>query len=253
MTSVYVGRPTIDVDFLKPARAWFDTPGGGLEGPRDGTGFGAAIDFTGGGLVTAAYEKCYAQAPEEHGYINKIAAYCNGSVRAVNVPILTDWMGPFPLVDGKPRPFVGTLKHTDGSYFTDGSGYTEAAVFGTVARAAPVHSGQIVINVYGAARYLTNLRSEWFSIQHPTKGWRAFRNWETSDPTPVTETIGPVTYNGYQYTIAIAPALREAVEAGERVELVRPRCVMRLPKGFTLRWEFEGFYRASPSMEFIEA
>ena len=31
--------------------------------------------------------------------------------------------------------------------------------------------------------------SDWFSIYHPVKGWRAYRYWETTDPVPVTETV----------------------------------------------------------------
>nr|WP_234841727.1 hypothetical protein [Sinorhizobium meliloti] len=74
------------------------------------------------------------------------------------------------------------------------------------------------MRVYSAARPLR--WSDWFSIYHPTKGWRAYRYWEViSKP----DDANPV------YTHAIAPPLREAVAAGTRVELARPMCCMKFP------------------------
>jgi hypothetical protein len=67
-------------------------------------------------------------------------------------------------------------------------------------------------------------------------------------------TVDGITYaDAQQYTLSITPPLREAVSAGQRVELARPLCTMKFPSGFTLSWEVEGFWRSSPTIKFAEA
>ncbi len=148
----YVNLPTLDVDFLKPRRMSFDTKGGGLEGGRNGLGESVTIETTGGGALIGSYQDCVVSKPEEHEYLNHIAARMNGSFRFINVPILSDWMGPFPLdASGAPQPVVGGIPHSDGALFSDDSGYSQATVFGTVAAAAALNAGQITINIVPSA------------------------------------------------------------------------------------------------------
>lgn len=135
--------------------------------------------------------------------------------------------------------------------FSDGSGYSQATVFGTIDQSAALGSGKIVLNVFGATRPLR--WSDWFSIYHPTRGWRAYRYWDASDPVNVVRTVDGVSCSGQQYTLALDRPLREAVLAGDRVEIARPMCVMRFPRGFNLEWRIRGFWRSSPSLKFVEA
>ncbi|TIX71695.1 MAG: hypothetical protein E5V25_07855 [Mesorhizobium sp.] len=247
----YTPLPTFDVDYIKPSRMSFDTKGGGLDGGRNGLGESVTIETTGGGVFVATYENCFAQRPEEHEYINWVAARMNGSFRFINVPIKSDWMGPFPTVNNIPTPIIGGIPHSDGALFSDGAGYSQATVFGTMGAAAGLNAGQITINVFGTSR---NLRwSDWFSISHPTKGWRAYRYWEASDPVDVTAVVDGVSYDGSQYLLSLDKPLREAVTAGYRVEFARPRCVCKFPVGFTLPWEVQGWWRSSPTFQFVEA
>ncbi len=252
--AIYTGVPTLDIDFIKPARVSFDTPGGGIEGGRNSLGESITIGLSGGPTVAGAYENCWVQTPEEHEYANWVAARMNGSFRFMVVPFLTDWMGPFPILPGYPpvpQPIINGIPHSDGALFSDGAGYSQATVFGTFAQAAAQNAGQVVINVYGATRNLRH--SDWMSTYHSVKGWRAWRYWECNDPIDVTETIEGVSYSGKQYTLAIDVPLRQAVEAGQRIELARPRCVMKFPAGVTLPWEIAGFWQSRPSMRFVEA
>jgi hypothetical protein len=248
----YINLPTLNIDFLKVGRMRFRVRGDGIDGGRNGDGDAPAIDFSGGGRIEGAYENCFVQAPEEHEYANWLAAYLDGSIRNINVPIKTDWMGPFPTNDqGVPQPFVTGIPHSDGSLFSDGAGYSQATVFATFESEAAQNAGQIVINVFGATR---NLRwSDWMSTYHATRGWRAWRYWEVSDPVDVTRTVEGFSYNGQQYTIAITPPLREAVPAGQRIELARPRFVGRFPRNFVLDWDVEGFWLSRPTLQFVEA
>ncbi|TPM19770.1 hypothetical protein [Mesorhizobium sp. B2-3-6] len=247
----YINLPTLDIDFLRPSKMSFDTKGGGLEGGRNGLGESITIETSGGGVLIGSYEECFVQARESHEYINWVAARMNSSVRFMNVPIKSDWMGPFP-VDTRsiPRPIIDGIPHSDTSLFSDGAGYSQFSVFGTMGAAAALNAGQITLNLYGAER---NLRwSDWFSIYHPIKGWRAYRYWETTDPVPITETVEGVVYTGSQYVLSLDRPLREAVPAGTRIEFARPRCVMKFPSGFTLPWDAQGFWQSSPTIQFVE-
>lgn len=248
----YLNLPTLDVDFIKPERMTIRVPGAGVDGGRNGYGDSPAIDFSGGGRVTATYENCYVQRPEEHEYANWLAAYLDGSIRNIVVPILTDWIGPFPLL-GKatPQPIVKGIPHSDGALFSDEAGYSQATVFGTFESAAALNAGQITINIFGATR---NLRwSDWMSTYHETKaGWRAWRYWQASDPVDVARTVEGVEYTGQQYTLAISPPLREAVPPGQRIEFARPRFAARFPRDFVLDWQVEGFWLSRPTLQFVE-
>ncbi|RWQ16086.1 hypothetical protein [Mesorhizobium sp.] len=247
----YTGLPTLDIDFIKASEMSFDSKGGGLEGGRNGLGESVTIETTGGGVFIASYENCFAQRPEEHEYINWVAARMNGSFRFMNVPIRSDWMGPFPTVNGVPKPIIGGIPHSDGSLFSDGSGYSQATVFGTVGANAALNAGQMTINIFGASRRLR--WSDWFSISHTVKGWRVYRYWEASDPVDVTVDVDGVSYSGSQYVISLDRPLREAVIAGTRIEFARPRCVAKFPVGFTLAWRARGFMQSSVSFQFVEA
>lgn len=248
----YVHVPQIDIDFLKPRKFSFDTPGGGLEGGRNGLGESITIGLSGGPIVTAAYQECHVQAPEEHEYLNWLAARMNGGFRFVVVPLLTDWTGPFPFLNRTtPQPIAKGIPHSDGAPFADAAGYSQATVFGTFAAPAALNAGEITINVFGNTRNLRH--SDWFSICHSVKGWRATRYYEASDPVEVTAVVDGVSYTGQQYTLAIEVPLRQAVEAGTRIEFARPRCVMKFPAGFTVPWEAEGFWLSRPTFRFTEA
>jgi len=240
--AVYTGQPTLEANFLAPVKAIYDVTGSSIDGGRNGVGESQTIEMSGGGIVTATYEDCKIKDPEQYEYVNWLGARLNGGFRFINVPIITDWFGPFPKVGGLPAPIVSGITHSDGSSFSDGAGYSQATVWGTVATAAALNAGIIKMRVSGLDRPLR--WSDWFSIYHPNKGWRAYRYWEviskTDDPTPL-------------YTLAISPPLREAVTTGTRVEFARPRFVAKFKSEFTLPSVVEAFFVTQQSIQFIEA
>lgn len=240
----FINQPTVPIMYLRPTRASFDVIGSSIDGGTNSTGESISIEIGGAGRVAATYERCVLQAddPERHEIINWLGARMNGGFRFANVEIINDGIGPFPIIRGKRRPIISGIPHSDGALFSDNSGYSQTTVYGTVTSNAVVGAGVIQFQVFGAARPLR--WSDWFSILHPTKGWRAYRYWEVQAVTAGTNPI---------YTLAIAPALREAVAVGTRVELARPMCVMKFPKGFTLPWDYEGWYQSRPTLQFVEA
>lgn len=249
--AVFTNLPTLSIDYIKSGKMSFDVIGSALNGGRDGEGRSVAIETAGGGVLVGAYENCFAQRPGEHVYVNWLAARLNGGFRFINVPILNDWSGPFPVIGGQPTPVIRGIRHSDGTRFSDGAGYSQVTVFGQTATDAPLGAGQIVVDVFGTGRDLR--AGDWFSIDHPASGWRAYRAWEVSAATAVTVAIGGTNWSGRRFTLSLDRPLRQAVAAGTAVRFARPLCVMRFPVGFSLPWQAEGFWQSSPTLQFVEA
>ncbi len=238
----YLNIPTLAANFLGPAKTTFDVAGSNIDGGRNGTGESQSIELSGGGLVVATYEDCKIVKPEQYEYVNWLGARLNGGFRFINVPIITDWFGPFPKVANIPTPIMRPITHSDGSLFSDGAGYSQATVWGEITEAANLNAGIVSMRVYGLARPLR--WSDWFSIYHTTKGWRAYRYW---DVLAVTNEENPV------YTLALAPPLREAVTVGMRVEFARPRFAAKFRGDFTLPSVIEAFFVTQQTIQFAEA
>lgn len=248
----YLTLPTLEANFLHPVKTIFDVQGSAIEGGRNGNGESVSMEMTGGGIVTAVYENCLIKDKEQLEYVNWLGARLNGSFRFINVPIITDWFGPFPTIGGLPTPIVSGIPHSDGSYFDDGSGYSQATVFGEVTEDAALNAGVLKLRLYDASR---DLRwSDWFSIYHPVKGWRAYRFWDViSKSAEGSEVKSGATRTYKDYTLALAPPLREAVSDGTRVEFARPRFAAKFQTGFTLPSVVEAFFVTQQTIQFVEA
>ncbi|CDN52541.1 Hypothetical protein RG1141_CH01760 [Neorhizobium galegae bv. officinalis bv. officinalis str. HAMBI 1141] len=249
--SRYSSVPTLNPAIMMPGKVTFDTPGGSVDGGRNGLGDGISINLTGGPIVTATMENCFIHEPEQFEYMGWLRARLNSGVRFVNVPLLTDWYGPFPIIDGVPTPTVEGIPHSDGSYFGDGAGYSQATVWGKVTEDAGQYAGILRLRIYNASRPLRH--NDWFSIYHETKGWRAYSYWDVLERyDDGIETIVGTPSPYQEYRLALDIPLREAVTAGMRAEFARPRCVMKFPVGFSLPTEIEGFYEYRPTLRFTE-
>lgn len=236
------GLNTFQADLMAPDRFTIDVPGNAIDGGRNGVGENLSIEMSGGGALVATFEDCKIRDPEQFEYVNWLGARMNGGFRFINVPIINDWWGPFPTVDGVRVPFVAAMPRSDGTMFTEDDGFSIGSAYGQVTAAAAVNAGTIKFRMFGGAR---DIRwSDWFSIKHPNKGWRAYRNW---DVVSKNDDDNPV------YELSITPPLREAVTIGERVEIARPRFVAKFRQGFTLPSIVESFFVVKQSIQFAEA
>lgn len=244
----FLDQPTLEANFLAPAKTTFDVIGSAIDGGRNGVGQGQSIEMSGGGLVAASYDDCKITDREQYEYINMLGARLNGGFRFMNVPIITDWFGPFPVAGNLPALRIDGIPHSDGAFFDDGSGYSQATIWGIVTENAALNSGILSIRAYGLARPLR--WSDWFSIYHDGgKGWRAYRYWEVLSVSPGSDEVGE-----YQdYVLALAPPLREAVAVGTRVEFARPRFVAKFKADFTLPSVVEAFFVTEQTIQFVEA
>lgn len=118
-----------------------------------------------------------------------------------------------PFCDIRHQPFGGEhlVPHSDTTFFSDGSGYAGG---GPIAQTATALDLRATSALFTVALPQPLLGGEWFSIQHATKGWRAYkvRTVEAQDAGTATVTF--------------RPPLREAVEAGQIVDFENPRCLM---------------------------
>lgn len=120
-----------------------------------------------------------------------------------------------PFCDPLHQPYGGDhlAPHSDDSPFSDDSEYSGGGPTATAAADAALRATTLSLSILlGQAL----LGGEWFSIEHPTKGWRAYNIATVTDQTDTTATV------------TFRPPLREAVEAGDHVEFADPRCLMRI-------------------------
>jgi hypothetical protein len=245
-----INQPLLALDFLACPKASYDVVGGGIDGGRNSIGESQTIELSGGGLVTASLEDCKIVSKEQLRYINKLGARMNGGFRNIVVPIPTDWHGPFPTIGGLPTPIVTGIPHSDGSLFSDVSGYSQATVWGEFLANAALNAGQVSIRVYGASR---DIDGDWFAVEHAVKGWRAYRDWDGSKTGSGTTAVSGATLAYSDYSLSIQPPLRQAVTAGTRVEFARPRFVAKFKADFTLPSVIEAFFVTEQTIQFSEA
>ena len=163
-----------------------------------------------------------------------IRQICDGGVNAIVVPRNDALFVPWP--DGVARS-AGSVPHSDGSFFSDGSGYYQPIISITSGPAAlRDKSLGITLNYSGDL-----MGGEAFSILHPIMGWRLY---EISTVETVTETTAIIGFN---------PPLREAVTDGTQLEFDRPRCTMRLAKPSSMDLSVQPWTFNSASVDFVEA
>ncbi len=116
-----------------------------------------------------------------------------------------------PFCDTRHQPYGGEhsvtygddTTHSDGTPFSGGGPYAEATAPAALRATSLSFSGVFQRPIIGG---------EWFAIEHPTKGWRAYR----------VRTVDADTG-----TLTFRPPLREALTGGEQLDFSNPRCLMR--------------------------
>lgn len=101
----------------------------------------------------------------------------------------------------------GRVPHSDKTPFSDGSLYAGGGESYHATDGGALRAVTLRVSAAAAARLEGG---EWFAVEHPNKGWRAYK-------------VGSVGDDGL---IEFRPPLREAVGAGEMLDLATPRCLM---------------------------
>ena len=111
---------------------------------------------------------------------------------------------------GQPTPAYSL--HSDGTPFDDATLYESVDGVAGTCEAATLRATQLTFSADLAGRPLRG--GEWFSIEHPAKGWRAYKVIRV----PAQDDDGA--------TIQFRPPLREAVTTGQVLDMTNPRCLM---------------------------
>ena len=202
--------------------------------PADGRQ-GRMNDFSGGGYVWARFGRIPLDSPARHREWNRLARQLNDRTRGIIVPILIDGIGPGGAGGG-----TGGIPHSDGSFFSDGSGYAQADTFAQLVGDHILNAGTLTFSLAGG----TLSGGEWFSIRHPGKSWRAYRIW-TIDAVDESGAV-PV------YTAGISPTLRAETPDRAELDFAKPRFFAQLPPGTTMAWAKSGPSYGEPTVTFVE-
>jgi hypothetical protein len=138
-----------------------------------------------------------------------IRQICDGGANSIIVPRNDALFRPYPAGVSA----YGSIPHSDGSLFDDGSGYYQPVISVQSSGDAALRSTSLILSL---TRCGDLVGGESFSIQHPTKGWRMYE----------IATVSPIDAGRSQVTFM--PPLREAVPDGTDIEFDRPCCTMRL-------------------------
>jgi len=160
---------------------------------------------------------------------------CNGGITPLVVPRNDIAFVPWPstVIDGVSVP------HMDGALFNDGAGYYQPIIDVKALGAAALRATAMnwTLTYCGAL-----LGGEVFSIEHPTFGWRMYE---------VATVV--VASGGATAAVTFNPPLREAVVDGTRIELDRPRCLMKLASPGAMDLNVTTWPFSLASVKFVES
>lgn len=145
-----------------------------------------------------------------------------------------------PRFNGLP-PIIKGIPHSDGSLFSDGTGYSESTIKVRVATAAPRRSTSLRLTVEQAGPLGQGV---FFTIWSDEGGVLLPRMYMITKPVEVVGSAATVTF---------LPPLRIAVEAGREVDFADPCAAMNLASDDTGDLDIRLRRFSSPSIELEES
>ena len=235
-----VALPRFSLGLAPPGRMSAPMIVGGAIESRSASGYISATDISGGGFVAIKYSNIVLgnRTPDAVRYWSMLGAQLSGGQRSIIVPFLTDFWAN----SGNPIRSSG-IPHSDGSFFSDGSGYSQTNIPATLAAAAAVNANPVTINIQtGQLLY----GGEWFSISHSDGYPRSY---------VVTDIVSQVVNSDGSTTsvVAIRPPLRRATTINTPVKFDRPECTMKLKGGTYPTMDFSNYWWSTPEIDFIES
>lgn len=193
----------------------------------------------GGGRWKATFSEVGLWSADHLRTWRALAAVCDGGAQPVVFQNRESAeTAPWPLVGGQIVTSFPVVGHSDGSLFSDGTGYASNVINAKSKNAAALRatSMTVAMNAGGQLR-----GGEHFSIDHPEMRWRMYRVRSAVDNGDGT------------FAITFRPPLREAIAAATELEFDHPRCVMRLASPDAMDATLEDVFFGRPSIALIEA
>lgn len=207
--------------------------------PESVAGDGAGILFS-PGRTTITYDSIRLWSRESHLAYNRLRSWAAGGVRAVHVPLITDYFTPRITETG---PLWETSGFSDGGTFSDGGLFSEGVVVASVAEDAALNAGTLKIKVTDGGELVGG---EVFSLFSAEIGHHPYDIVQVDE---VAEVSG-----GVVYTCWVSPGLLQPALAGDEARFIRPLCTCIIQDGEKLLYEAN--YRllkdVRPTVKFIE-
>lgn len=225
-----VSYPTWDYLNLWPREISTDIVGSSFSGGRSISGISHSLDYSGGGMWMVNYGRVQLFTPASHRAWSAAQAEFNGGVNPVNILVPSRYINPFPATTPMSEPTIDAIPAEIKAKMGDGASQFSTSISVRILEGTALLAGHF------------------FSINHPTMGWRMYRVIRVNDSTdsPTTDT------DAILYDIDIRPPLREDTGENTVLEFDWPRFIAHLPPGESLAHDIFDFWRGEPSVTWME-
>lgn len=231
------GEPVFPHALLREQDMSWDITSSTISPGQTGSGNFPLARLDGGGVWMAQLSSVVLEDPGHIKLWRQFGAIFEGGVVPFILPMCDRRHMPTTVFEGEQIYSYGDIPHSDGSLFSDGTGYAQPLVVAETVGAASLRATTLTIEF---ASETVPTGGERFSIEHPTQGWRVYE-------------IKTVTALGSgQFTLTIRPPLREAVAAGTSLEFEEPKLVVRLASPDAMNLTLNMRRSARPSPAFVE-
>lgn len=165
---------------------------------------------------------------------NAIRVALGGRPGLCAVPVYAHDTAPYELVAGaRAVPEGIVLSHSDGTYFSDGTGYVQGSIAVRMHAAAALGDTVVQLELLAGEADLAGVR---FSYRHAL--------YETGPASDVT---------GAVWTVPVVPRIRAPIAAGEDLEFDHPTCLAHLARDDGMDIDFPREVVSRPSVDWVEA
>lgn len=193
------------------------------------------IRSDGGGLWSASLNNMQFRDASYTLLWRAVRQLCNGGVNPIIVPRRDRTWAPFV---GGIQPVYTPIPHSDGTLFSDGTGYTQSVIYVTCEGGSHLRATSMTVNLINCGPLVGG---ESFSVRHPTMNWRLY---EIGSAVMIDSTHAQVTFN---------PPLREQVNDGDALEFDHPRCTMKLVNSSSMDLNTTTWPFSTASVKFVES
>jgi hypothetical protein len=204
---------------------------------RTASGLVPTTTLSGGGLWAVNFAGIFLRTRDDLNLWESLTAYLAEGARPIIVPFCVRKLAPVPIEDGVPVYARPGVPHSDGTFFSDRSGYVTPAIIAAATADAALRATTIRLTMTTGGP-----PAGLFSIHHDI-GPRPYR---------ILEALAVDGVPG-DYDVRIEPPLREDVTAGSPAEFDWPACVMQLAGGEAMTAPADMLRFARGSASFIES
>jgi hypothetical protein len=191
-------------------QAEWNLTGAAISPGQTSSGLMPIIRLDGGGFWRAVWSSVSVRNRNAELTWRAMRMHANGGATAIIVP-RCDGTQPWPLDSFGNAVRDISVPHSDGAFFSDGSGYTQASIRVALVSSVAARATSLTVNKTFAGELHAGMA---FSVDHPTFGWRMYE-------------ITNVAPQGGSYVLSFLPPMRELIAAGTELEFDLPRCTMR--------------------------